>query len=459
MLNFYTPGYLKMLKISIKIIIWFGFIFPSIIKAQSIGGTTSGSALYCDTTNTGFISLNGQVGNVLYWQYSINNGSSWVNISNNSTSQSYNYLKLTTDYRAIVQNGLFTPDTSTISSINVYVGNTGNITGGGAFCSNSGSGTINLNGHTGNVINWEFSTNGGLMWNNIPNNTSTIAYSNITQNTLYRAIIQTIVGCPNDTSKTSSFIIDNLTVAGTILKNDTVCNGDNKDSLKISGSVGSIIDWLTSTDNGTIWSSTGINTNYYEFNNLTQQVWYKAIVKNGVCNTQTTTPISIAIYSITPVNAGLEAIITQYESTTLAGSGIGNPSWNPTDDLDNPNSFNPSASPANTTTYTLTLTNSNGCLSTDTVTIKVIIPLPNTITPNDDGVNDFFIINKINEHVQNSLLIYNRWGMLVYKKAPYNNEWNGKSLSDKDLPDDIYYYVLDYGNGEKPITNFILINR
>ncbi|MES2761593.1 MAG: hypothetical protein V4677_05280, partial [Bacteroidota bacterium] len=104
-------------------------------NAQSVGGTASGSQTYCDTLNSGFLSISGFTGNVTTWQYSINGGASWINNGNSFSTQSYFNLKQSTCYRAIVQNGAFPPDTSTIACITIYLPTVGgSITGGGSFC-------------------------------------------------------------------------------------------------------------------------------------------------------------------------------------------------------------------------------------------------------------------------------------------------------------------------------------
>ena len=53
-----------------------------------------------------------------------------------------------------------------------------------------GSGTLNLNGFSGNILRWEYSTNGGVTWLPISNTTNTYNFTNITQTTLYRAVIE-----------------------------------------------------------------------------------------------------------------------------------------------------------------------------------------------------------------------------------------------------------------------------
>jgi len=89
----------------------------------------------------------------------------------------------------------------------------------------------------------------------------------------------------------------------------------------------------------------------------------------------------------------------------------------------------------------------------------------NEFSPNGDGVNDTFIINKIIGYPNNTLEVFNRWGNSVYKKTKYDNSWDGTSngrvtiSSESKLPVGTYYYLLDLGNGTKPITGWVYINR
>lgn len=66
------------------------------------------------------------------------------------------------------------------------------------------------------------------------------------------------------------------------------------------------------------------------------------------------------------------------------------------------------------------------------------IPIPNVMTPNGDGRNDFFEINEIALYPNSRLVIINRWGNEVYRSENYRNTWNGDGLSQGT-----YYYVLD----------------
>ncbi len=109
--------------------------------------------------------------------------------------------------------------------------------------------------------------------------------------------------------------------------------------------------------------------------------------------------------------------------------------------------------------------NAQGCDTTYTKNIIVMpvkLKIPNVFTPNGDGINDTFIISldegsdvpgnegsrggdheydnykPLNTYYQSSnLVIFNRWGRIVYQSNNYQNDWDGGNL-----PDATYFYVL-----------------
>ncbi|WP_223710991.1 PKD domain-containing protein [Flavobacterium potami] len=82
----------------------------------------------------------------------------------------------------------------------------------------------------------------------------------------------------------------------------------------------------------------------------------------------------------------------------------------------------------------------------------------NEFSPNDDGQNDFFYIDCIDQYPDNQLEIFNRWGNLVYYKKGYNNTWDGKEeSSSKTLPEGTYFYILDLGDGSKKTSGWLYL--
>ncbi len=92
---------------------------------------------------------------------------------------------------------------------------------------------------------------------------------------------------------------------------------------------------------------------------------------------------------------------------------------------------------------------------------SVTCSTPSIITPNGDGVNDSFIVPCLalfNEYPNNSLSMFNQWGDEVFHASPYSNNWEG-TYQGEPVPPGTYYYILDLGDGTKPIAGFLIIKR
>lgn len=94
----------------------------------------------------------------------------------------------------------------------------------------------------------------------------------------------------------------------------------------------------------------------------------------------------------------------------------------------------------------------------DTVEINV----SEAITPDGDGVNDVWFINNIENHPNNIVKVYNRWGDLIFSKKGYQNDWNGSFVNNgSNIPDaSSYYYQIDLdGNGSIDHDGWIYITK
>ncbi len=87
------------------------------------------------------------------------------------------------------------------------------------------------------------------------------------------------------------------------------------------------------------------------------------------------------------------------------------------------------------------------------VTIKpnITIVVPNTFTPNGDGINDLWNISQLVGFPNSIVNVYNRYGALVYHSIGYAKSWNGMS-NNSALPVGTYYYVIDPKNDRQKIV-------
>jgi gliding motility-associated-like protein len=105
---------------------------------------------------------------------------------------------------------------------------------------------------------------------------------------------------------------------------------------------------------------------------------------------------------------------------------------------------------------------SNGvCQPPDADTVKITVHdlvIPTLITPNQDGKNDYFVINGIETLGNTSLLIFNRWGARVFENSKYDNKWDGVDNKNNPLPEDTYFFILR-PEKSKAISGYVVIRR
>ena len=52
------------------------------------------------------------------------------------------------------------------------------------------------------------------------------------------------------------------------------------------------------------------------------------------------------------------------------------------------------------------------------------------------------LLNAPEKYPTNELLVFNRWGDVVFQQAPYENNWEGTNQTGEPLPEGTYYYIL-----------------
>lgn len=272
-----------------------------------------------------------------------------------------------------------------------------------------------------------------------------------------------MVGNPNldiETSETYSVMVtnefncsaqDEVTITfspiitGEISDVTGVCSGD---SVMITAGGGLFYDW---TDpNGTLDNTTQSTV----LAKPSETTTYTVVISDSCPDNTDELSATVEVFAPAMADAGLDTIVILGRDVTLMGSGGVSYLW--TDELGNivGTEANPTVMPLVLTEYTLQVTDENGCTAESRVIIDVdqnplaAFEAVNIITPNDDGDNDALEFIGLETEPDNTLMIYNRWGNLVFEAVGYQTTgglWSG-TKNGENLPADTYYYVLKFGD-------------
>lgn len=219
---------------------------------------------------------------------------------------------------------------------------------------------------------------------------------------------------------------------------------------------------ITAVNSGGIWSASCgncINTSSGVFNPSAAGAGSHTVSYTSTGNCSETQSIIVIVNSMTVIasantTSGSAPLIVNFSETGMAANTW---SWDFTDggtstDQNPAYTFNSAGS------YTVTVTGTDGICSdaaTITITVESDLFIPNAFSPDNDGFNDFFVIQGLLAYPGNSITIMNRWGDKVFSASPYVNDWDGTSnnsaltLYGKQVVDGTYFYFLELEDGRK----------
>ena len=174
--------------------------------------------------------------------------------------------------------------------------------------------------------------------------------------------------------------------------------------------------------------------------------------------------VKISVYKKPVVWAGDDIVLINGQSAVLNAvldtTGI-NYFWTPVDFLNNYSLVRPTTKPNRDIAYTLHAVSGFGCgVSTDTVLIKVYNDLfiPNAFTPDGNGNNDRWEIKSLAAYPLAKVLLFNRFGELVFASNGAADFWDG-TYKGKKATAGTYVYVIDLKNNLPVIKGEVLIIR
>ncbi len=170
-------------------------------------------------------------------------------------------------------------------------------------------------------------------------------------------------------------------------------------------------------------------------------------VDGGCVQTDT---LTVEVWPPPVANAGSDQTLYPEDQAILGGNPTTNDdhliTWSPTEWLVDDDVPNPMTHPlVQSATFYLEVIDLNGCAAQDSVTINIIpdLDIPSGFTPNDDGMNDVWVLENAELYPSLVVEIYNRWGELLYRAdRGYLRPWDG-TYNGSPVPIGTYYYIIE----------------
>ncbi len=324
-----------------------------------------------------------------------------------------------------------------------------------AYCVNNADGEINISVFGGDG-NYNFS------WSTLPAS----GFSSTTEdinNLLPSNYILSIIDGNNCTFSDTILVdtsnvliadagIDSALCLNTCITLTGLATGTSSFSLVWLDSLGNII---SNADTLEICSST-INTSNY-------------ILQATDQNCISFDTVSISTNPLPVVDAGNDISEIYGEFVDLGGSPTGPTGstliWSPPINfisIDDTSAYNPTIEILTLQEYQVVVVDVNGCVSSDSILVTPIpeIYYPTGFSPNGDGVNEIWQIDRIDEYPDCIVEIYNRWGELLFVSNGYVEKWDG-NYNEKPLPVGTYYYIITLNDPKfpNPYTGPVTIMR
>ncbi len=223
-----------------------------------------------------------------------------------------------------------------------------------------------------------------------------------------------------------------------VSNNPDICLGDSVD-LHASGNLNSIV-WSTGEATGFIWVQP------------TQTTLYDVSGQNTCGSAYQNILVEVHLPPI--ANAGSSAVLIEGESTPLHSEGGIAYAWFPQEGLSCSNCSDPMLTISQDQQYIVIVTDEFGCSDTAKLFVDVVsegntIYVPNSFSPNEDGLNDRFMITG-KDLLETHIIIYARSGDIVFESKELNAAWDGRS-KDQTLEPTVFIYTLEatFINGER----------
>lgn len=229
-----------------------------------------------------------------------------------------------------------------------------------------------------------------------------------------------------------------------VSQNDSICNG-SRVQLSASGT-----DKFTWSPSASLNNAESANP----FASPSATTTYKVIGTDDKGCFKDTAYVSIKVNPMPTVEAGEDKTINVGQTIDLEptiSADVSKVTWSPTSGLFRNTYPAITVKPNETQEYTVEVANDGGCRARDRVTVYVLcnnanVFVPNTFSPNGDGMNDVFYPRGSGVFQVKMLRVFNRWGDVVFEKSniqanDMSTGWDGTFKGAKLSPD-VFVYTL-----------------
>ncbi|MDF1673603.1 MAG: gliding motility-associated C-terminal domain-containing protein, partial [Vicingaceae bacterium] len=310
----------------------------------------------------------------------------------------------------------------------------------------NGNVSFNITGHQGD-LQWQSSIASGPFTNVSGATLDSLFQTGLNTGDCFRVQIASL--CDTIYSDTICVIIPDKSINGTI-DYDADCKGNI--DLWLLGSQGNI-QWQISVASGPWTDINGATFDSISQSGINSGDCFRAkifttcdtILTDTVCPPMFLGPT--AAFTASPPGNSQSNVPVSFNDNSIGNIVSWEWIWGDNSPAGNNHIPNPTHTYHGSGTYyvTLIVTDANGC--TDTITIPYVVGpqniiVPNVFTPNGDGNNDLLVFKNL-ENYNNYLKVFNRWGIIMFEKTNYKNDWDGRTTAGVEVTDGTYFYILE----------------
>jgi gliding motility-associated-like protein len=444
--------------------------------------SSSAGSNVCQGTPVTFtaIPFNGGTSPAYQWQ---KNG---LNVGSNSPTYADNSLSNNDAITVVMTNTAPCTTTPTATSNPIVITVTIPLTPSVSISSDAGSSICQgapvtftatpVNGGPSPAYQWQ---KNGL---NVGNNSPTYSDNSLSSNDAITVVMTSTAACTTTSTATSSPIVISVTIPLTpsvSISSDagsSICQGTpvTFTATPVNGGPSPAYQWQKNGLN------VGNNSPTYSDNSLSNNDAIKVLLTSNTPCTPTATSTSLTIIVTTPVTPSVSITSSAgtniYQGTPVTFTAIPinggvSPIFQWKKNGVNVGSNSPiytDNSLSNNDVITVTITSSIFCTTITNATAGIsinilpidhqMVKIPNTFTPNSDGINDTWDIKHLEYFKKCTVNIFTRKKQLVFSSIGYPVPWDG-TFKGAAMPNGVYYYIIDLKDGSKPFASWLTVIR